>query len=323
MKSKVSIVMPVLNGKRFIGEAIQSIAAQTYPNYELLVVDDGSSDETPELVSVLAGKMDLKYIRHESRRGIASSMNDGVRNASGDFIAFLDHDDAWFPEFLETQVVYLEQHPEVAMVHSDFQTIDADGNVLEQSVAACRNRRRPSGHVFLELFMDSFIVGNSVLIRRECFEKLGLFDESLRWGDYHMWMRIARNYRVDYVGKVLTKYRQHSTQSTRTVPVDRSELEPVGLAAITKILELYPEVRRELGAGIVRRRMARLYFDMAYIWFSKGALSSSRFCLAKAIRLWPANARYYMLYAASLLGPSRALALRERWRRFRGPVSTA
>jgi glycosyltransferase involved in cell wall biosynthesis len=315
--------MPVLNGQRFIAEAIESILAQTYDSYELLVVDDGSTDATPQVVQSFADKLDLKYIRHDQPHGIAPSMNDGVRNASGDMIAFLDHDDAWFPEFLETQVNYLAKHPDVAMVHSDFQTIDVNGNVIEESVAVCRNRTRPSGHVFRELFLDSFIVGNSVLIRRECFTRLGIFDESLRWGDYHMWMRIARHYRVDYVPKVLTKYRQHSTQSTRTVPKNRLELEPVGLAAIKKILEAYPEVCCELGEKAVRQRMATLYFDMAYTWFSNGAPSAARFCAAKAIRLWPANARYYVLYVASLLRPSHALAARNGWRRVRGLATSA
>src|SRR5262249_41506631 len=155
-------------------------------------------------------KLPLNYIRHSATRGIAPSMNDGVRHSSGELISFLDHDDAWFPEFLECQQNYLEQHPNVGMVHSDFQTIDAYGNVIEQSVAGCRGRTRRSGYVFPQLFMDSFMVGNSVLIRKECFTRLGLFDEGLRWGDYHMWMRIARNYRVDYIARVLTKYRQHA-----------------------------------------------------------------------------------------------------------------
>src|SRR4051812_48994630 len=98
MKPKVSIVMPVLNGRRFIAEAIQSILAQTYSCYELLVIDDGSADDTAEIVKSFAGAMDLKYIRHDTPHGIAPSMNDGVRNSTGDLIAFLDHDDAWFPE---------------------------------------------------------------------------------------------------------------------------------------------------------------------------------------------------------------------------------
>src|SRR5580704_12345883 len=140
MSVKVSVVMVVLNGEKFIGEAIQSILAQTYDNYELIVVDDGSTDGTGQLVDSFADRLSLQYVRHESPQGIAPSMNDGVRHATGDLISFLDHDDGWLPEFLATQVKYLEVHPEMGMAHSDFQTIDVQGNILEESVAVSRQR---------------------------------------------------------------------------------------------------------------------------------------------------------------------------------------
>jgi len=241
-------------------------------------------------------------------------MNDGVRHATGDLIGFLDHDDAWFPEFLETQTAYLEAHPDVGMVHSDFQTIDVAGTVIEESVAARRGGPRPSGHVFPQLFMDSFIVGNSVLIRRECFTRLGMFDESLRWGDYHMWLRIARHYKVDYVDKVLTRYRQHPTQSTRTPEGQRPDEPPVGLRAIEKILDLYPEVRRELGDRTLRHRRASFYFDLGYGWYIKGEPAHARTCIRRALRLWPTNWQYWVVFAASLLGRSQGRRVRQVWR---------
>ena len=249
-------------------------------------------------------------------------MNDGVRHATGELIAFLDHDDAWFPEFLETQTAYLDTHPDVGMVHSDFQTIDAQGQILESSVAACRMRRRPSGSVFRELFLDSFIVGNSVLIRKECFTKLGLFDESLRWGDYHMWMRIARNYKLDYVDKVLTKYRQHTSQSTRTVAVSRTDEESVGLQAIKKIMEQYPGIRNEIGERLLHRRMASLYCDLAMTRYEQGARPNARWCFGRAISCNPRCLWYYFLYAATLVHPSLVRAARHAWRFVRTPGFT-
>ena len=317
MNPKVSVVMAVLNGERFIGEAIDSVVAQTYKKCELVVVDDGSTDGTRACVDRYRDRIDIRYVRHPSPKGIATSMNDGVRNATGEMISFLDHDDSWFPSFVETQVRHLLRHPDVGMVHSDFQTIDTEGNVIEESVAACRGRRRPSGHVFLQLFMDSFIVGNSVLIRRECFDRLGYFDESLRWGDYHMWLRIARHYKVDYVDQVLTRYRQHPTQSTRSTSSQRPDEPPVGLRVIEKILDTYPEAQAELGDNLIRRRRSSFYFDLAYGWYTKGELASARVCLKRALSLWPWNRRYVMFYAALLLGGSdgRTLALLQRIRR--------
>jgi hypothetical protein len=317
MKPKVSIIMPVLNGEKYIGEAVASILAQTYTGYELIIVDDGSTDSTPALLRSYGSKLKLTCVRHASPMGIARSVNDGIRHASGEFIAFLDHDDLWFPEFLETQVAYLERHSEAGMVHCDFQTVDAKGDIIESSVARCRNRRRPSGSVFSRLFMDSFIVGNSVLIRKACFDRLGLFDETLRWGDYHMWLRIARHYHVDYVDRVLTKYRQHSTQGTRDVAGRDPRAEPAALCAIRKFVEQHPDVVQELGAKVIRRRMGFCHFDEAYAWWLAGEKKNARICLRKAIRSWPTNLKYLGLYVVCLLPPPIADGLKQAWHALR------
>ena len=318
MKPKVSVIMAVLNGERFIDEAIQSIVDQTYQNVELVVVDDGSTDRTRDRVDAFRDRLEVRYVRHEAPRGIAPSMNDGLRHATGELIAFLDHDDAWFPEFLQTQASYLAEHPDVGMVHCDFQTIDPEGGVIQGSIAAWRGRKRPSGSVFPQLFLDSFVVGNSVLIRRECFTRLGLFDESLRWGDYLMWMRIARHYRVDYVDSVLTKYRQHPTQSTRNLTADPPDAPPAALKAIERVLELHPEIREELGERIVRRRFASFYFDRAYCWYVAGDPAGARVCLRQALRLWPTSGRYLRLYVATLLRPSQVRTAKRAWRLLTG-----
>ena len=315
---RVSITMPVLNGEKYISEAIESILSQTYQDFELIVVDDGSTDRTPELIQGFSQRARVKYVRHPERQGIARSVNDGVSHASGELIAFLDHDDAWLPDFLETQVNYLDQHPEAGMVHSDFQTTDADGNILEPSIAALRGpEARPSGHVFPQLFMESFIVGNSVLIRKECFHKAGGFDESILFGDYLLWMRIARHYRIDYVGKVLTQYRQHAVQSTQAPPVGDPDQASVAVQAIKKILDLYPEARTELGERTIGQRFGRLYFEVACRWFAVGAFPEARVCLARSIRHWPTNLRYYMVYGATFVPKPVLTSARKTFRRVR------
>jgi glycosyltransferase involved in cell wall biosynthesis len=313
MKHKVSIIMSVLNGERYIDEAIRSILAQTYKNYELIVINDGSTDSTCQRLDSYRDKLDMKVIHHPTRRGITISTNDGIRSSTGDSISFLDHDDVWLPQMLETQVSHLQKFPDVGMVHSDFQTIDPEGKIVEESVARCRNRRRPSGHVFRELFMDSFIVAISVLVRKECFDRLGGWDESLRWGDYHMWLRIARHYKIDYVPEVLVKYRQHPSQNTRPAENGRMEEDPVAISVLNNILEHYPEARQEFGEKVIRRRLAEVYFGGAYYYFDHGMFQNARMYLARAIPLWPTNSRYYLMYSASLLGPTIAGAGRAAW----------
>lgn len=318
MNPKVSVIMPVLNGERYIDYALRSIVDQTYKNIEAVIVDDGSTDGTVGRIHAFQDKLDIRVISHPSPMGIPRSMNDGVNHATGELITFLDHDDTWLPAFAETQVAYLQSHPDVGMVHSDFQTIDPAGQIIEHSVARCRGRQRPSGQVFPELFMDSFVAGNTVLIRRECFTRLGGFDESLRWGDYHMWLRIARHYKVDYVDTVLTTYRQHPGQSTRNRSADPPDKKPAALIAIEKLVDLYPEIRQELGDRVVRRRMAAFYFDLAYRWYRTGEPANARQCLRSALKLVPTEPRYLLWWAAMFVAPSHGGAAMRLWRRLTG-----
>jgi len=307
----VSVVMPVFNGERFIPEAVGSIFAQTFQDFEFILVDDGSSDGTMRALEPYRQR--IKYVRHERNQGIARSVNDGLVNATGRMIAFCDSDDAWLPGFLETQVTYLHQHPEVAMVHSDFMTIDAGGKVLESSVAKCRNRGlRPSGHVFSQLFMDSFICGNTVLIRKEVLDRMGGFDERLRMGDYDLWLRIARDYRIDYVDEVLTKYRQYDAQTHRNVPSATGALPPArstALEALLKALRQHPEIYDELGRDQINKRLASVNLDAAFLWYRKGIFRNARTCLLGAISCRPWNWRQYVMLALSFLKPKHAWTL--------------
>jgi glycosyltransferase involved in cell wall biosynthesis len=322
MTPTISVIMPVLNGERYIAEAIESICNQTFSRFELLVIDDGSSDRTREIVLSFSGRIDVKYLRHDVNLGIARSINDGLRRASGGFIAFLDHDDLWLSEFLETQLKYLTEHPDVGMVHSDIRTIDDEGKILEYSAAACRHRHQPSGFVFRDLFMHSMICGNSVLIRKECFDRLGLWDEGLRWADYHMWLRVARHYRIDYVPKVLTAYRQHASQDTRGT-IDPLVAKPIGVQTLEQLLEEDPRIRAELGDATVRRRLASLYFEVAYRWFELGDFVRARAGTRQALRQSPLNLRYLAAFLGTYLAPTRAKAARATWRRLRRGTALA
>jgi glycosyltransferase involved in cell wall biosynthesis len=318
MKSKVSIVMVVLNGEKYIAEALDSIAAQTYTNYELVLVDDGSTDRTPEIVNQRRDRMEIRYIRHSANHGITRSINDGIRACTGDYITFLDHDDAWFPHMLSTQVGYMEAHPGAGMVHADFQTIDPKGNIIEPSVAVCRQRKRPDGEALRELFQESHVVANTAVVRKSVMDEMKGYDERLYWGDYHLWMRIALRYPIGYSPLVLAKYRQHPSQSTRTYSTERPDKDSVAMQAIKLLLDEHPEARRRLGEKTIRRRMASLYYEMAYAWLWQGMRSHSRICLRRAISLWPSKLGYYVTYLASFLSQPQAAAVRKGWHWFRG-----
>src|SRR5262245_23117936 len=111
MKPEISIIMPVRNGEKYICEAIESILAPTFRDFELIVVDDGCTDRTCELIESFRPRLNLTCIHHPVNLGIARSVNDGLQAVSGNFVAFLDHDDAWLPDFLATQILHLKAHP--------------------------------------------------------------------------------------------------------------------------------------------------------------------------------------------------------------------
>src|SRR5262249_11717603 len=294
MKPKVSIITPVLNEEKYIAETIESVLAQTYPHYELIIVNDGSTDGTYSETKPYLDR--IKYVAHPTRKGVCAALNTGLAQVSGELVAFLDGNDLWLPDKLTLQVDYLEKNPDVGLVHSDYQTFN-DRGVIEESAVTCRNLSMPSGHVFKELFLRSFICANTVVIRKECCDRLGGFDETLYTGDIHMWLRIARYYKIGYVGKVLSKYRQHSTQFSRDF--DRSA--ECAIAVVKKISSDYPEIVNELGKNVIAKRIADIYFDTAYAHFTEGNFPSLRKAIVKAIRIWPWSYRYYLLYAVSFL----------------------
>jgi glycosyltransferase involved in cell wall biosynthesis len=318
VKPKVSVIMPVHNGEKYIVEAIESGLAQTYSNFELIVVNDGSTDGTYERIRPFLDR--IKYVAHPARRGVCAAANTGIENATGKLIAFFDSDDVWLPEKLELQVQYQQEHPQVALVHTDYLLFD-EGGILPKDNSPPDVKR--AGWIFPELFAECVICANTVMVRRDCLEKVGAFDETLYTGDYDLWLRIARAYEIGYVPRVLTKYRQHPAQLSKTVHTSGPDAEPYNVTVIKKILRLYPEIPQELGESAVRRRMSMLYFQAAYDFLYKGHLSTARKYLREAIRYQPLNLRCYLYYLTSYLTTSQAWALRKLWRRLRAAFEPA
>lgn len=200
---KVSVIIPAYNNARFLQEAVESVFAQTYQDYEIIVIDDGSTDNTKE---VLAPYLDrIQYI-YQPNRGASSARNTGIRHSHGDYIAFLDADDIWLPEKLRIQVEYLNNHPDTAMVYALALRVDVNGrasnhrNMLKRSL--------PCGDIFNALFFRDFITLSSVVIRKRILDAIGLFDESFTHAeDHELWLRIARQFKIFGIGEYLCKYR--------------------------------------------------------------------------------------------------------------------
>lgn len=251
---KVSVVIPVYNCERYIGDAIHSVQAQTYPASEIIVVDDGSSDGTAAAVQACSG---VKYLRQQNR-GEPAARNLGIQHAAGDLIAFLDGDDLWTPDKLALQIPCLQAHPAWAMIYSDMATFDDQG-VIDGSVKERFQITFPQGNIFRQLFQETLFGSGSVVVRKDVFHKVGMFDESLLVGsDYEMWLRIARHFEVGYVDKPLLMYRQHSSMSTLNLGRALQHGMPWEAVVLKKVLEGYPAVAAECGRSLVNRRLPSL-----------------------------------------------------------------
>lgn len=215
---KVSVIIPVYNSSKYLSETIESVLAQTFQDFEIVTVDDGSRGNSKEILQGYIEKYPNKihYIYQENR-GIAGARNTGIRNAKGEFIALLDADDKWHPERLEAGVKVIESSPEIGLVYTNVTKINEKGDFLGTPT----NEQCLSGYIFEDLFLrKANFYTLTVLFRKECCDKVGLFDENpvcMGVDDRDLWLRISRKYRIEYVDKVLAYYRVHGTQYSKNL----------------------------------------------------------------------------------------------------------
>jgi len=233
---KVSVIIPAYNRAQLLPRALATVFAQTYKDYEVIVVDDGSTDDSPQVVKQFAGR--VKYIRKENG-GSASARNRGIEEAQGEYIAFLDSDDTWVPEKLAEQVKVLDAHKNVGIVYARMPIINEKGEQVGIKPAGI------SGRTFKELLEYwGDLPTSTVMTRKECFVKAGMFDTALTtMQDIDMWLRISRYYDLyEIENKSLAYYYRHDEQITKSkIRVYQ------GLVRIyTKILNNYPEAPKQL-----------------------------------------------------------------------------
>lgn len=206
---RVSIVIPVYNGSEYLREAVDSALAQTYANVEVIVVNDGSTDDgrTDAVARSYGGK--IRYFCKDNG-GVSSALNVGIREMTGEYFSWLSHDDIYFPDKIEKQIDYIQNNPEVKLVTSNFVIIDKDGNTIRDYVN--------STHPILRTGRDALSVwtyGCCILIHKDCFNKVGLWNENNRTTqDDEMWLRFIRYYPIYFMRDKLCKSRQHAEQGT-------------------------------------------------------------------------------------------------------------
>ena len=303
---KVSIIIPTYNRANYLLEALDSIFQQTFKDYEIIIIDDGSTDDTQKTLrkAIEAGK--VHYVFQENQ-GESAARNHGIRLAGGEYIAFLDSDDLFTPSKLEKQVAFLDSHPKIAFVHSWFSKFDDAGNHL-----GTRDTSRFSGNVYPEILIEWSVLMAvpCVMVRAEVLADIGEFDIKLRWGpDLDMWRRITQKYQIGVIPEVLSKVRVHpggvSVDKAAAVPsferyLQKAFDDDLGLTKIFKrkaYAKFYSNVGHNILAGMLLEQMPLV-----------------RMYSFQSIRNWPFQWSAYLGWLGSFLSPAIKSWLLGHWR---------
>lgn len=220
----VSVIVPCYNHARFLIECLESIRNQTYSNYELIIIDDASSDNSVELIEqwIAAQRLSCRFVKHEINQGICKSLNHGLSHATGKYICCIASDDVMMPDRLAHQVAIMEALPEkVGVLYGNAYIINERGDIQTETVIERAIRDRgllciPEGNIYRILWNGNFVQACTTMVRRQCYEKIGNYDESLFYEDYDMWLRISREFDFAYNPHIVGKYRIVATSITNT-----------------------------------------------------------------------------------------------------------
>jgi len=217
-KPLFSVVVPVYNEERFIREALDSIAAQTDPDWEALLIDDGSTDSTPGILDEYAQKDGRFRVFHKTNGGTSTAVNKGIQEARGEWFCWLSGDDIFHPQKLEMHRRWIKEYPEIHFFFTGFWLIQPDGKKIECPLGSL-NLENPVYHL-ITLFRTNYVLGISICIKREAWLRNGEVDENLRYAqDFGMWLRIMLNTPAKYLPDRTCNVRYHPGQDTSQFPL--------------------------------------------------------------------------------------------------------
>jgi glycosyltransferase involved in cell wall biosynthesis len=302
----VSVVIPCFNASRYIAAAIRSVQEQHWKPLEIIVVDDGSTDGSAELVA--SAFPEVRLIR-QANQGAAAARNHGVRQASGTWIAFLDADDIWLPGKLAAQADKLLADPGARVVYTAWQvwageSPSPDAAELQALLAGADEASRwegPSGWIYPDLLLDCALWTSTVMAHRSVFDEVGVFDTSLRIGeDYDLWLRVSRITRILRVNRPFALYRAHPASITRTAP-----LENYRSIVVSRALARWGYGHEPAGTAVrarVRRALAHSWSDFAASNLAAGHFDRARHGALMALRTDPTHVPAWKVLIKTAVG---------------------
>jgi glycosyltransferase involved in cell wall biosynthesis len=303
----ISVCIPTYNTARYIGEAIKSVLGQDYQDYELVICDNASTDETSDICRRFDDPR-VRYVRFNEFVGQAANWNRCLDLARGEYVVLLHSDDVLLPAFLRRAAETLDRHPQVGLVHCSVQHISQNNSPLYLQKLYDADVIDAEEKLLRKLLLDGCVVNPAgVMVRREVYETVGKFTEQIVWGvDWHMWTRIALQQKVAYLAEPLALYRQHQQSGTTGVMATaRNGSDEVWM--MDDIFSLIPADRSDLQVlyNQAIRQVAHRTWCFAEDMCRQGFDSATRAGVKRAVSIRPAmllERRVWALWAASYLG---------------------
>jgi glycosyltransferase involved in cell wall biosynthesis len=308
----ISIVIPSYNGAAFLTEAVDSALNQTYHPTEVIIVDDGSTDDTRSVLERYGDR--IRYV-YQKNRGLAGARNSGIMVSNGSFLAFLDSDDVWFPEKLEKQYPFFLRDQRIGLVHSD--VYDWYPERGEKAINNC-GRHCFDGDCLSQLYKENRVLPSSVVLKKHCIDSVGVFDEKLRSAeDWDLWIRVARRFLFGYVDEPLVLYRQHIGNMSRNYAL----MHEGELQVVRKHFFTPPSRGERLGGQCIRERLFRLNFGLGYHYFKEKNFDKARGYFKSALKNRMVSG-YAPLYFACTFCTPQFVRILERFKRFFTQLTT-
>jgi hypothetical protein len=260
----VSVIIPTYNTARYLSEALESVMDQTYKDIEVIVIDDGSTDDTREIVQLY--RMRDRRIRYclQDNSGPSAARNRGMREANGTYIAFLDADDLWMPRKIEKQIAILARNAHIGFVYCDNHFVDRDRREITDYV---RKIKLVGGHMAYDLYNDFFLITSAVVMRASCCDTIGYFREDMLVGeDYEYFLKLAYRYPGDVVREKLMVRRVRGESLSRQDAVMDARND---IRTLTEFIRDNPDFRARYRGGVARR-LAACYFSLGYNYWNRG-----------------------------------------------------
>lgn len=283
----VSVIIPTYNRAHLIDRAIQSVSNQTYHDFEIIVVDDASTDNTEEIVKSFNDEK-IIYLRHETNRGAQAARNTGIKAARGDWIAFLDSDDEWLPEKLELQSKVLLNQNKPCIVHGDALVFIEKDNITREC-----NLPKLQGFVYKEVLKGQTALYPCILAPKECFEKIGFLDEKVpSFQEWDTSILLSKYYEFIFLDKPLMVYH---ILTEETISKDKIK----GTKGAEYIVDKYKE---DIIKMVGKKVLAKHYAWVAFLYYRAHNWHKTKIYLIKALSKDTTNSKWLFAVMLSLFG---------------------